>query len=47
MVNSGTVALIVDNDFGLTGQFNKEQQKFEMKADSKSYFVLVKLIQEL
>lgn len=43
VVDNRTLALIVDNDFGLTGAYNKETQKFELKKDPKSYFILIQL----
>ncbi|MCC2678417.1 MAG: hypothetical protein K0R29_993 [Pseudobdellovibrio sp.] len=43
VVDNSTVALIVDNDFGLTGNFDKQNQRYETKADPKSYFVLIQL----
>ena len=47
VVDNRTIALIVDNDFGLTGAFDKMAQKFEMKKDPKSYFILVQLARTL
>jgi 3-phytase len=47
VVDSHTIALVVDNDFGLTGEFNKLEQKFENKKDPRSYFILVHLSKEL
>lgn len=43
VVDNRTIALIVDNDFGLTGAYDKTAQRFETKPDSRSYFILVKL----
>lgn len=43
VVDNRTIALIVDNDFGLTGNYDKVSQKFEIKPEPHSFFVIVQL----
>ncbi len=43
LVNSKTIALIVDNDFGLQGPLDLSSSQVKMKSDAASYLVLIGL----